>query len=59
MLNKKDISDWERIRKKLLEMENKNYVYVNGTYCRKCVWSDTDSGKILCSKKCRKKGGRI
>ena len=34
-------------------------IYVKGEECRKCVWSNTESGKILCTKSCRKKGGKI
>ena len=30
MLNKKDIADWDKIRKRFLKIKNRNYVYVNG-----------------------------
>jgi hypothetical protein len=54
-----DIADWDKIRKKFLKLKYKNFIYVDGKDCRKCVWSNTESGKILCTKSCRKKGGRI
>lgn len=59
MLNKKDIADWDKIRKRFLKIKNRNYVYVNGQECRKCVWSNTESRKIFCTKMCRKKGDKI
>lgn len=57
MLDEKGITDWDKIRKKFLDIKNSKYVYVEGEECRKCVWSNTESGKILCTKSCRKKGG--
>jgi len=59
LLNEKDIADWDRIRKRFLKIKNSKSVYVDGTECRKCVWSNTESGKIFCTKMCRKKGDKI
>jgi hypothetical protein len=59
LFTEKDIDDWDKIRKKILSSNDKNFVYVDGKTCRKCVWSNTESGKILCTKSCIKKGGRI
>lgn len=47
------------VRCKLLKIKNKDEVYVDGKECRKCVWSNTESGKILCTKRCRRKGDKI
>ena len=58
MFDQKYIADWERIRRRFLNDPGKN-IYVKGEECRKCVWSNTESGKILCTKSCRKKGGKI
>ncbi len=52
-------SDWEQIRKKLLKQEDIKQYYVDGDVCRKCVWSVTESGKIFCTKSCRKKGNKV
>ncbi len=59
MLNEKDKADWDKVRCKLLKIKNKDEVYVDGKECRKCVWSNTESGKILCTKKCIRKGDKI
>ncbi|MDO4945306.1 MAG: hypothetical protein Q4E74_08935 [Ruminococcus sp.] len=59
MLNEKDKDDWDKVRRKLLKLKNKDNVYVDGKECRKCVWSNTESGKILCTKRCRRKGDKI
>ena len=58
LFDQKYIADWERIRRRFLNDPGKN-IYVKGEECRKCVWSNTESGKILCTKSCRKKGGKI
>ena len=59
MLNEKDKADWDKVRCMLLKIKNKDEVYVDGKECRKCVWSNTESGKILCTKRCRRKGDKI
>ncbi len=59
LLDEKDIADCDRIRKRFLKIKNSNNVYVEGEECRKCVWSNTESGKIFCTKMCRKKGDKI
>ena len=59
LLDEKDIADWDKIRKNFLKIKNSNNVYVEGEECRKCVWSNTESGKIFCTKMCRKKGDKI
>ena len=53
MFDQKYIADWERIRRRFLNDPGKN-IYVKGEECRKCVWSNTESGKILCTKSYQK-----
>lgn len=59
MLNKIYLSEWDRIRSSFLKTQKPKSYYVEGEKCRKCVWSVTDSGKILCSKSCVKKGNKV
>lgn len=59
LLDEKDIADWDEIRKRFLKIKNRNDFYFNGEECRKCVWSNKKSGKIFCTKMCRKKGDKI
>jgi hypothetical protein len=37
LFTEKDIDDWDKIRKRVLESEDKNSIYVDGKTYRKCV----------------------
>lgn len=52
MLTEKDVADWETIRKPFLKLKEE----VMKNSCGKCLWSDTTSGIILCSRDCPRKG---
>ncbi len=44
----KAIREWEQIRKRITASTTKP------SPCRKCIWADVTSGKILCSRNCKK-----
>lgn len=54
----KEKLSWNEIRNLILNIKSSKKEHY-GSDCRKCVWADTRSGKILCSRyKCVKERGR-
>lgn len=50
----KEKLSWNEIRNLILNIKPSKKEHY-GNNCRKCIWSDTESGKILCSRyKCIK-----
>lgn len=47
-------NQWDKIRLKLLG-QKRTFTYVDGDMCRKCVWANTESGCIICSRPCNGK----
>lgn len=50
MLNANDVAGWNELRKNIPKSTRKKKLL--SKMCRKCVWANTESGKILCSRQC-------
>lgn len=51
ILEESQKKQWDKTRQRLLNFR-KDSLYVNGNKCRSCVWSNTESGYIICSRPC-------
>lgn len=50
-LKESEKKQWDKIRQKLLN-HRRDSVYLDGSKCRSCVWANTESGYIMCSRPC-------
>lgn len=45
------VKQWDEERLRLLNHRS-NSVYADGNMCRNCIWANTESGYIICSRPC-------
>lgn len=58
MSNEKYENEWDKIRGKLLRLKG-GAADTDHNRCRKCIWSNKDTYKVFCSKKCPMKRRKV